>query len=214
MWDRLTGRGKLETCLGKLLPHLDRDQVAMTGGVAIDLALHGSGVRSISDHVADLDFVATSRQSVAQGIVKDFLVCHYHAPQPGYPKFLIMLVDPDSRLRVDIFPDLVGALKRATRITLGRENLLMLDPDSILEHKLLTLARASETNPADPKHYRHALALARRSGRPIPRVPAAHLAVDVYSTDLRAPCRRCEFSRDPAFSLAPKREIFELLGYV
>jgi hypothetical protein len=36
----------------------------------------------------------------------------------------------------------------------------------------------------------------------------------VYSRDLDAACLRCDVSRHADYPLAPKRTIFELLGYV
>ena len=205
---------RLRSCLAKLSPHLNRDEIALTGGVAIELTLAGCGLPGHRDTIADLDFVARRREAIASSLAEEFLVCHYHMPQAGYPKFLVMVVDPGSRIRVDIFSDLEGAVQKAKRVVVGDERLLMLDPDSLLDHKLRTLAKASEANPVDEKHHRDALALERLRGRAVPPVPALYLTKDVYSTDLAARCPRCEFSRDPAFPLAPKQRILDLLGYV
>ena len=50
---------------------------------------------------------------VAATVARDFLVSHHHVPQPGVKKAIVQLVDPVTRLRVDIFPDLGGMLPRA-----------------------------------------------------------------------------------------------------
>ena len=91
---------------------------------------------------------------------------------------------------------------------------LVLDFESMLDHKLLTLASASERRPVDEKHHRDALLIARLLVRNVPPVPPTSLGKDVYSTDLDARCPRCEASRDAAFPIAPKAQIFDLLGYV
>ncbi len=185
----------------------------MTGGVAVEYRLAMAGRRGLRERLADLDFVARRVGVLARAIPREFLVSHYHAAGPGVPKALLQLVDPLARLRVDVFPVAAGALARATRGTLGGTSLLVLDARSMLEHKLRTLRRSSATDPADPKHWRDAAALAELCGCE-PPAPPPHLRPAVLSTDIHASCARCELSRDPGVPLAPKREIFAILGYV
>lgn len=94
------------------------------------------------------------------------------------------------------------------------ERLRMLDAESILNQKLLSLSKASAAHPVDEKHFIDALALAKLCGREVPPVPSAYLGKDDYCTDLDVRCQRCEVSQTPAFALAPKRQIFDLLGYI
>ena len=84
----------------------------------------------------------------------------------------------------------------------------MVTAADLLAHKLQLFAK-----PVDEKHWRDAVALAALCGAP-PPPRAAALAPDVYSQDLALVCDRCERSRSPDFPLAPKRAIFDLLGYV
>lgn len=205
---------RLRGCLARLLPHVRRDELALTGGVALELHLAAAGMPSRRRAIADLDLVARRLESVDASVSEEFLVCHYHVPQPAYPKFLFMVVDPVSRIRVDIFPDLVGSIKNARPVSIGDEDLLVLDCNSLLDHKLQTLSKASEAHPVDEKHYLDAQALAKLCRRDLPPVAAGCLRKEVYCTDLEARCPRCEASRDPAFPLSPKREIFAILGYV
>jgi hypothetical protein len=191
-----------------------QDEIAMAGGVAIELRLADKGVSGWRDRILDLDFVARRREAIASSVAREFLVCHYHLPQPGYPKFLVMLVDPVSRIRVDVFPDLVGFIGKAQPMSVCGQTWLVFDFESMLDHKLLTLAKASERRPVDEKHHRDALLLARLLGRGVPPTPPTSFREDVYSTDLDARCARCEASRDAAFPIAPKRQVFDLLGYV
>jgi len=196
----------------KLLAHVDADAIALTGGCAIDRHLTGSGMTRPPSRYPDVDFVAARQDAIHASVSSAFLVSHFHVPQPGYPKFLVQLVDPESGVRVDIFPDLAGAIARAEIADVAGVRLRVLAPDSLLAHKLVTLSKASPTRPVDTKHYRDAQMLAVLCGRDVPQLPAAHLCDDEYGTDVNA-CVRCAASANPAFPLADKRRIAELLGY-
>ncbi|MGZ3405219.1 MAG: hypothetical protein ACXVAN_02165 [Polyangia bacterium] len=195
--------GRLERCLRRLLPHLDGDGVALTGGVALEHHLPGS-----RGEIADVDFVARRMEVVAPSVARDLLVSHYHVVQPGVPKAMVQLVDPETRLRIDLFPDLGGVIARAQRGVVGGALILVVRAADLLAHKLQLLGK-----PVDEKHWRDACALATLCGAPAPPRPEA-ITPDVYSQDLALVCDRCARSRSPDFPLAPKRAIFELLGYV
>jgi len=191
------------SCLGRLAPHLRLDDVAVTGGVAIG-----------RDSVGDLDLVARAIDVVAPGVTRHFLVSHYHVAGPGVPKFMVQLVDPVTRIRVDIFPDLAGAIARARPATIAGHVLNVLSLDDILDHKVQTLSKASPASTVDPKHARDARTLAQRLGRAIPYVDPQSLADDVYGVgETDRGCPRCAVSLSPSFPLAPKSEIFELLRW-
>src|SRR5262245_21750493 len=96
---------RLALCVDRLASHVDRARIALTGGVAIQLGLAALGKRGPRTRVADLDFVATSIDAVTPRATGTFLVSHFHTVQAGIPKFMIQLVDPLTRIRIDIFPD-------------------------------------------------------------------------------------------------------------
>jgi len=169
-----------------------------------------SAARSIDD----VDIVVRSLESVGREIARDFLVSHYHVPQPGYPKFLVQLVDPRTRLRIDIFPDLVGSIASAQERSVAGVPLRVLTADSILDHKLLTLSKGSSLKLVDSKHYRDARRLATICERSVPDVANEFLTETSYSAEIGPPCERCLASADTNFPLAPKQQIIELLGYV
>ncbi len=206
--DRLSG------CLCRLMPHLRLGDLAVTGGVAIQLGMAELGLEGSRKTIDDLDLVALSLEAVTPGIAASFLVSHYHVVQPGVPKFMVQLVDPVSGIRVDVFPDLVGSLTRARAVTIGRRSVRMLALQDILEHKLQTISKASRADPVDPKHARDALMLGTLFGRMIPGVAEGLLIEDVYGTDVNASCRPCELSSSADFPLAPRNQIFNLLGWM
>jgi len=204
---------RLSACLVRLLPNLRRDEVAITGGVAIQIGMAQLGCKGSRAVIADLDMVASSLDAVSPDVVAAFLVSHYHVVQPGVPKFLLQLVDPVTRIRLDIYPDLIGSLARSKLVKIGVRLVRTLALEDILEHKLLTLSKASPTNPVDPKHADDACALGRLFQRTIPAVRHDSLVKDVYGID-DPYCRRCELSSNPRFPLAPKDRIFDLLGWM
>ena len=203
---------RLSRCLERLMPHVRQSELAITGGVAIQFGLAEAGYAGRRTAIADLDCVARSVDAIAPSVSEVFLVSHYHIAQPGVPKFMVQLVDPVSRIRVDVFPDLVGSLARARMVQIQTRRVQMLALEDILEHKLLTISKASQTSPVDPKHADDAYLLGDVFGRRIAPVAKEHLVEDVYGID-DLHCERCELSLDPLFPLAPKPEIFNLLGW-
>jgi hypothetical protein len=113
---------RLSGCLTRLMPHVRRGEIAITGGVAIQLGLPGHP--DSRETIADLDLLASRLDAIAASVSREFLVSHYHAPQPDVPKFMIQLVDPVSHIRIDIFPDLIGSLKHARPFTIADQSVL------------------------------------------------------------------------------------------
>jgi hypothetical protein len=203
---------RLSSSLGRLLPHANLARIALTGGVAIQLHCHHAGCPPARTVVADVDFVATDVTAVSPAVSDSLLVSHFHTPQPGYPKFMVQLVDPATRIRIDVFPDLVGSIARAIETTVAGHSILVLDVTSILDHKLGGVARASTARPLDEKHVRDALLLGRLCGRHADPLPESMIYRPVYDKDL-TPCARCEVSRSAEFPIAPRERVFEILGY-
>ena len=199
--------------LARLLMHRDADAIALTGGAAIDFHLTALGDQPSRHSSTDLDFVVSRIDAVGESVSRDFLVSHYHVPRSGVPKFLLQLVDPIARLRIDIFPDLAGSVASAEWHEVGATRVKVLTLASIFEHKLQTLSRASVDRPVDPKHLRDAERLGRRLGRDVPPVAREALQPDIYGGDTDASCQKCEASRHPGFPLAPKEQVFTLLGW-
>jgi len=204
---------RLCQCLDRLMPFVRPDGVAVTGGVGMQLGLADLGRQGPRDHVADLDLVVASGEAVRSEVLAALLLSHYHVVCPGVPKFMIQLVDPESRIRIDIFPDLVGSLASARRMAIGRHSIPVLPLERIFEHKVQTLLRSSESTPIDPKHRDDARLLGAVLGRPVPDVAVEALTPDVYGMEANYHCGRCELSHHPGWPLAPRERIFELLGW-
>lgn len=207
-----TERDRLSQTLSRLLPHLNLSAVALTGGVAIQLHCHQAGWPPARVMVADLDFVAVDVDALCPTVSQTLLVSHFHLPQPGYPKFMVQLVDAATRIRVDVFPDLVGSIACAPEAVVAGHSLRVLDANSILDHKLGGVARASTVAPIDEKHVRDAVLLGRLCGRPVAPLPENLMIKPVYGQDLTS-CARCEASLRKDFPIARRDHVFEILGY-
>jgi hypothetical protein len=204
---------RLSRCLDRLMPHVRLDSVAITGGVGMQLGMAVLGRETLRNEIADLDLVAAFIGAIRSTVVGRFLVSHYHVAGPGVPKFMIQLVDPVSQIRVDVFPDVVGSMADARKMTIGEHAVQVLSLERVFEHKVLTLSRASRSAPIDPKHAHDARVLGEVLDRPVPFVDPEALAPDVYGMEVDRSCERCELSRHPSWPLAPKDQIFELLGW-
>jgi hypothetical protein len=205
----------LHDCLRRLLPHVDTARIALTGGVAIGLHLEraeGDQTRCLA--ADDVDFVSDDIEAVRDTVTSEFLVSHFHEPAPGYSKFLIQLVDPVERLRLDIFPAMLGALERASVVDVGGVSLRVLTAPDILDHKLALLSGASTASPVDEKHCADARRLGILCGRQVPPFPASHFTMPSYSREVEKSCPRCQASQRAGFTLAPKTTIVDILGYV
>jgi len=203
---------RLEDTLARLVPYLRATPFALTGGIAVEYHLVLAKRTPSRDHIGDLDLVVGRLDALDPAVTSEFLVSHVHTPGPDV-KALVQLVDPRTRLRIDLFPDADGAIEHATRFAIGRTELLILSTRSILEAKLRLIRKSTPASPVDPKHWDDAKALAEIGRITIPPLRPA-LAPQAYSTDVETRCMRCERSRAPAFPLAPKADILALLGYV
>jgi hypothetical protein len=199
----------LHDCLARLIPHVDAARIALTGGVAMGVYEHARLLAA-----EDIDFVAEDAGVVRSTVTSDFLVSHFHLPQHDSPKFMIQLVDPPTRLRLDFFPDARGTLRRASLHVVAGVPLRVLQANDILDHKLALVSNASHASPVDAKHYSDAMLLGTLCGRDVPALDASQLASAVYSQDLDASCIRCQVSQHADFPLASKRAILDVLGYV
>jgi len=203
---------RLSATLARFLPHTERSAIALTGGVAIELHCRNAGRTSGRRRIADVDFVTASVDVIDPSVAAELLVSHFHLPHDGYPKFMMQLVDPYTRLRIDVFPDLAGSLASAAEHAVAGHRLLVLDADSILDHKLQGVARASAERPIDEKHAHDAAILGAVCGRNVAPPSPERLTKEIYRMNL-APCPRCDVSRTPGFGVAPRDHIFEILGY-
>jgi hypothetical protein len=212
-WFETPAVSRLASCLSRLLPHLRSDGIAITGSVAMEIGLARAGHAASRPAITDLDLVARNLEVVSPAVGSQFLISHYHVPQPHAPKFMVQLVDPIARIRIDIFPDLAGSIERAQTVTIGDHLVKVLALQTIFDHKAQTLERASEAQPVDPKHDEDARLIGRIVSREPPVIAPEALRPEVYGGAADLICRRCQASRDVRFPLASRQQIFEILDW-
>jgi len=207
-------RARIEACLRRLLPYCETARVTVTGGVAVEYHLASRKRSALRARFSDLDLIAAEIEAISPAVRGDFLISHYHRAGPAVPKAMLQLVDPESRLRIDVFPDLDDATANAAWATIGNTTVRVLDADAVVRHKLRTIGKASPSSPVDPKHWFDVIALDESLQAALPPPHAPVFRPEVFSTDLDAVCPRCAASRRNDLALAPKAEIYAILGYV
>ena len=88
---------RLRRWLTRFLPHVDERSIALTGGSRSTCTCRNAVSRAAGMSSTNVDYVAAGGDTVSSSVATHFLVSHFHHPQPGYPKFLIQLVDQASR---------------------------------------------------------------------------------------------------------------------
>jgi hypothetical protein len=194
-------------CLARLAPLLIVDDVALTGSLA--LTIHAPGQPR---PIRDIDLVACSLAAVKETAARELLVSHHHIAQPGVRRTFLQLVDPETRLRIDVFVD-AAVVGRASPHPIANRTWRVASAADLLAHKRQLLAAATSARPVDEKHWCDAILLADACAAVPPPRPQ-HLGRDVYTAEIARVCDPCERSQDPRFRLAPKRAIFDALGYI
>src|SRR5260370_40796041 len=92
---------KVDIFLQRLIPHLIDNEYLVVGGLAIRYQLYKHGVVYPIRDFNDLDLKANSINTVKPSVTQDFLIYHYHPEKNG--SFFIVLIDPVTKIKVDIF---------------------------------------------------------------------------------------------------------------
>ena len=227
---------RAERTLHRLARH-DISGWALTGGVAIELhILLRAGERAMRP-LHDIDFIAGAFASIPQTLVGSLLLRHVHPDDPP-GKTMLQAVDPESRVRVDLFRAYGGEMERASELTLGALRLKVVSIDDLVARHARLNWDLVEGKPVAPKYardFRRLLALVetaaieevwqehRKPHFPVSfREAVSHLraafaslaellVAPTYSTDVLAVCARCKAA--PGFPLAEASLVLALLGY-
>ncbi len=95
---------RLGACLSRLLRHVDRGRLALTGSVAIEVHLAAAARPSRRERLTDVDFIASDLDVIAPSVAMGFLVSHSHVAQVAVPKALVQLVDLTDAAPPGLFP--------------------------------------------------------------------------------------------------------------
>jgi hypothetical protein len=223
-------------CLEKLNGD-DISRWALTGGFAIEIhhVMSGreAGVRSLND----IDFIVDSFEHVPEGLAHDFLFRHVHPFDPP-GKTLVQAIDPETRVRVDVFRAYGGTLRRAIHLDLPSGRLLLISLEDLVARTARLALDLAGGVPTPAKHAVDFLRLLelvepsevetawqdqRKPFHPTTFKEAADLLQEIiplrrdllikldYSRDVTAVCERCVPTG--AFRLADPSVMLSLLGY-
>ncbi len=231
-----TDKARVSTHLEKLLPHLTPHQFALVGGIAIRYYLTQAGIDYPMRAFNDLDMIARSASVVSSSVVDDFLIYHYH-PQTE-DSFYIVLMDPQSRTKIDIFNydpapeklnpaflrgqqvDLVSIEDQLVKTALDIRRIseeAMVDPKQFLDVALLMeIADLSEAETIWTNRYfskfHSSLSDTIRQAQEIARKHPDWLKEKPFRKQNPYVCKDCKSTYD--FPITPMEDIYRILGYV
>ncbi len=145
----LKDQKRIELHFTKLLPHLQKDQFIIVGGLAINYHLKKRGVKIPFRPFNDLDIMAKSPSVVLPSVIKDFLIYHYHKRKSS---FFIALVDPESRTKIDIF-DYSITPEKTEEVLFGNYKLRIRGVEDQLIKTILDTLKVKEGVKIDPKQF-------------------------------------------------------------
>ena len=222
--------------LVKLLHYINVDKMAIVGGLAIRYLLAKAGIKYPVRDFNDLDIMVKEANDVSAKVSKDFLVYHYH-PQIG-DSFYIVLIDPESRTKVDIF-DWNPPLEDYITVKFEGYKLKMRSVEDQLVKTVYDIQRISTGKKVDPKQFMDATLLRKIANlkkadnlwkkRNYPNYPKsitdainrANKIAQVHPTWVQKNpfkrlkpyvCTTCQETSD--FKITPMVQIYKVLGYV
>ncbi len=220
----------------KLLRH-DIHELALTGGLAVEIHRISRGCRPSVRTLNDIDFITESFDSIPRSLAGSLLFRHIHPLDPP-GKTLLQCVDAENSLRVDIFRAYGGESRRTSMADLAFGAIRLISLEDLVARsarlaldlandaptpavhaidflRLVELSEAREVESVWPDH--------RKPGQPATFAEASYMLNDIipsrrhlliarnYSQDTAAQCPRC--SDTAAFRLADPEIVLSLMGY-
>lgn len=227
---------RVDTHLQKLLPYLNLESVVVVGGLTIRYHLVNAGINYPPRPFNDLDLVAKSPDDVSSAVIKDFLVSHYHPPRGN--SFYLVLVDPETKTKVDIF-DYSHPPREMIKVKFRNFDLSFQSIEDQLTKTVLDCLKVVENLKIDPKQFQDAKLLMNIANpakaeenwrsRNLKQYPSS--LVDTFKLAEKTiaanpqllvvkpwhrpgpfDCPDC--INTPKFPLTPKEQIYKTLGYI
>ncbi len=217
--------------LAKYLP-----SYALTGGIATIYYFGKYDFLLQKRDLNDLDVVTSDPNELLSSVKQDFLISHYH-PKNHKGKFHIMLVDPKTKLRIDIFPYLTNAHARLKTVVIKGQSFSILSLEDLVCRLLSNCVDVIRGKTVDPKYVLNMLSLMGICDKSLVREvwneykkEEEHFDVTywkvvtsikdepnllqktIYSQDLNFICEACDPRKN--LPLATNQQIYDLIGYV
>lgn len=140
----------VDSFLQKLLPHLADQKFMIVGGLAIRYYLDQFGISYPIRDFNDIDIKIESSDVLLPSVTKDFLVYHYHLSANG--SFYIVLVDPETKIKIDIF-DMTIKNEHSIKVPFHEYKLKIVRLEDQFVKTIYDIERISEDKKVDPKQF-------------------------------------------------------------
>lgn len=147
-----TDNKRIETHLNKLFPYLDKEKFVIVGGLAIRYHLALKGIDYHIRPFNDLDIIMESMEAIDPNVTKEFMVYHYH-PHQKNGTFYLVLIDPESKTKIDIFDYKDVPPESIVKVPFGKELIKVVSIEDQLVKTVIDIQRISETAKVDPKQF-------------------------------------------------------------
>lgn len=230
------GNKKAVGVLQRLLPHFTRDNLVIVGGLATRYNLASHGFPVLERPFNDLDVMIKNPSEMKPSITDEFLIYHYHPPKQE--SFYMVLVDPQTKTKVDIF-DYDPAPIQPEIVQVGDYTVSIRGAADQLTKTVFDLLRITAPHRTDPKQFSDARLLMQIADPEVARriweerhahkypfsieealVKADEARVEYPEKVFEHPYRRSELyvcgecEEVPGYPITPMKRIFDLLGYV
>ena len=209
----------------------------LTGGMAIELHMLRHGCATSSRPLNDLDFLVNTFDEIPPTLSDDLLFRHVHPLDPP-AKTLLQAVNPQTKVRVDVFRAYGDIVSRAVPVELYGSEMPVISGEDVAARcarlciglatgeqvpakrardflRLLRLTSRSKIEPIWQEHRKanhpHSFREVAALLRDLFIARQELLTTPQYSQDLHAHCARCVHSA--YFPLASAARIHSLLGY-
>lgn len=144
-------RRKIITHLKRLLSHLDLKRIVFVGGLVVRYHITQAGISYPLRPMNDLDILAEDIGVVSPEVKDEFLVYHHHPPNKK-GNFYLVLVDPRSKTKIDIF-DYSLAPEEVQEVPFEKYLLRVISAEDQLVKTIFDIQRISENAKVDPKQF-------------------------------------------------------------
>lgn len=227
---------RVDIFLQKLIPHLLEKRFLIVGGLAIRYQMFRHGIDYPIRVLNDLDLKVDSINVVLPSVSKNFMIYHYHPVKND--SFFIALVDPKTKIKVDIFDPTIKK-EKFTEVPFHQWIVKVVGVEDQLVKTVFDIQRVSEEHKVDPKQFSDAkflrgianIVLADKIWRQRKYLiypPSISMAIRraekigkehpewVKEKPFRRPspyvCPSCKSTKE--FEITPMQNIYKELGYV
>ena len=140
-------------------------QIALTGGVAMEMLLRSNGRPSVRRPLNDLDFVVEDFATIPPLLANDFVLHHVHPFAPE-GKLLLQLIDADHAVRIDLFRAFGETMRRSRELPGNTKPLRVVAVEDLVarttQHVCAALGRGRPLDAKVGSAFRRLLGLGHR----------------------------------------------------